>query len=98
MSPYGGFDTSDMCMWDHISLSKWLNKYGFYMSSFLYQNYGPYEKGDWEMVATAVQSERKNEFSFSVEEIVQELCSNTPKRCSKPIAPSMGGEHYGARL
>jgi len=98
LSIYDGFDTSDMSMWDHIALSRWLNKFGFYMTSYLYQNYGPYERGDWELCVTAVKSERTNELSFSVEEAVKELCINTPARCKKPIRPSMGGEHYGARL
>jgi SAM-dependent methyltransferase len=72
------FNSSHNCMYDHVSFSGFLNKYGFFMESHLYQNQAP--DGDWELCAIARKSARKNRFEFTVQETMAELFTNIPRR------------------
>jgi SAM-dependent methyltransferase len=72
------FNWSHNCMYDHVSMAGFLNKYGFFMSSHLYQN--PDVNGDWELCCVAHKSPRKNYFTSSIEEVFQELHVNIPRR------------------
>lgn len=83
ISVYEAFSSEDTSVWDHVAMANWLNKHSFYMTTFMYQNYGG-PKGDWELVVTAKKSQRKNHFSFSVDEVLAELYGNIGLRCAKP--------------
>jgi SAM-dependent methyltransferase len=72
------FNSSHNCMYDHVSFSGFLNKYGFFMESHLYQNQAA--DGDWELCAIARKSTRKNYFEFDAKETWKELFTNIPKR------------------
>jgi SAM-dependent methyltransferase len=74
------FNWSHNCMYDHVSMAGFLNKYGFFMSSHLYQNPAP--DGDWELCCVAHRSERKNHYSSNVEEVFRELHLNIRERSS----------------
>ncbi len=69
----GAFGADDMSVWDHIAMASWLNKYGLFMTSYLYQHYG--RGGDWELCVTAVRSPKKNHFFCSIEETIREFYS-----------------------
>ena len=77
---FNGFGASDYAMWDHVALSRFLNKHGLYMCSYLYQNYG--KGGDWELVSVAVKSEQKNHFTFDLKICLDELYTNINARAA----------------
>jgi SAM-dependent methyltransferase len=72
------FNSSHNCMYDHVSFAGFLNKHGFFMESHLYHNQAP--DGDWEVCTVARKSQRKNYFSFNIQETLAELFDHIPKR------------------
>jgi SAM-dependent methyltransferase len=85
------FNSSHNTMFDHVSFSAFLNKYGFFMESHLYHNQAP--DGDWELCSVARKSGRKNYFGFEVGDIVQELFKNIQKREAERKRSSGGPEN-----
>jgi SAM-dependent methyltransferase len=77
------FNWAHNCMYDHVSMAGFLNKHGFFLASYLYQN--PNAEGDWELCCLAYKSERKNYFSSSLEEVFRELHINIRKRSADRI-------------
>lgn len=72
------FNSSHNCMYDHVSFAGFLNKHDFFMESHLYHNQAP--EGDWELCAVARKSQRRNYFSFTIQETLSELFAHIPKR------------------
>ncbi len=72
------FNASHNTMWDHVSLSNFYNKYGFYMHSYLYSN--PNAQGDWDICGIGYRSERKNHYTFDVNDVLAELSTNIRRR------------------
>lgn len=67
------FNSSHNSMWDHVSLSKFMNKYGIYMTSFLYTNAGHNPRGSSEIFALGIKSDQKNYYEFTTDEVLYEL-------------------------
>lgn len=86
MQMINGFSISDNSMFDHVSMAGFLNKYGLFQFSHLYQNIG-----DWELAVLARKSARKNHFSFGLEETLAELYVNPQKRDRERVAEQAGG-------
>ncbi|MBW8889347.1 MAG: class I SAM-dependent methyltransferase [Fibrobacteres bacterium] len=76
-----GFDISDNSMFDHVSLAGFLNKYGLFQFSHMYQN-----ADDFELVALARKSPRKNHYVVNLEESLAELYGNVAKRHADRLA------------
>jgi SAM-dependent methyltransferase len=95
-SALNGFTSEDGAMFDHVSLALLLNKHGFYLSAFCYQNYG--RGGDWELLAMAIKSHKKNCFTTNVPEVLTELYVNLPKRLQAQHGVRPGEERFGVSL
>lgn len=73
-SHYSGFE--------HVSLSRLLNKHGLFMIAHNYQNTVPTSE-EWEICALAVRSPRRNHFSSTPEADVAEHERNAPARADE---------------
>ncbi len=80
MNFINGFDISDNSMFDHVSLSGFMNKHGLFQFSHMYQN-----NDDWELVTLARKSPRKNYYGINHQETLAELYSNVSKRHSERL-------------
>lgn len=81
MNFLNGFDISDNSMFDHVSLSGFMNKHGLFQFSHMYQNVD-----DWELVALGRKSARKNYYGLNHQETLAELYGTVAKRHAERLA------------
>jgi SAM-dependent methyltransferase len=89
---YGSFNCSHNSMWDHVSLSRFLNKYGMFMTAHYYGQV--HAESDWEIVSVAVKSERKNNYFCDWRDFPREMDRAIPERiCKRYAQRSLEAEH-----